>query len=270
MEPVLKKRILTASILIPLALFGLFYPPPWIFFLITTFITFAAAWEWSGLMGLKKTASRWLYLIFFILLCSALMQVSITFILISGFVWWWIALLLIILYPRGSGTWGQSRICRGVMGVLTLVPCWAAMNYIRDQPAGIYALLFLFALIWGADSAAYFVGKKWGKTKLAPQVSPGKSIQGVAGALVMGLLIGFIAIWLTEAPLSIWFWCLFISLMIVVFSIVGDLLESMLKRQAGVKDSGRLLPGHGGLLDRIDSLTAAAPIYAVSMIFQGM
>jgi phosphatidate cytidylyltransferase len=142
------------------------------------------------------------------------------------------------------------------------VPCWVAINYIFIQHEGRLALLFLFILIWGADSAAYFVGKKWGKHKLAPQVSPGKSIEGMMGALVFTILLAIITQLLCRIPLERWHWGILLSLLTVIFSIVGDLFESMLKRNAGIKDSGNILPGHGGLLDRIDSLTAAAPVFA--------
>jgi phosphatidate cytidylyltransferase len=156
-----------------------------------------------------------------------------------------------------------------LMGFLVLIPCWAALNYLRSLHDGIYTLLFLFALIWGADSAAYFVGRKWGKHKLAPQVSPGKSWQGLCGALVCALFIAAIAGWLSETPIQLWWRGAVIAVVTVLFSVMGDLFESMIKRQAGVKDSGQLLPGHGGLLDRIDSLTAAAPIFVLVMMLGG-
>jgi phosphatidate cytidylyltransferase len=155
------------------------------------------------------------------------------------------------------------------MGAFVLVPCWASINYIRNQDEGPLGLLFLFVLIWGADSAAYFVGKKWGTKRLAPYVSPGKSWQGLMGALLVSTLIVLTTLWLCNVPFPIWPWAIVLSLVTVLFSIVGDLFESMIKRQAKVKDSGKLLPGHGGVLDRIDSLTAAAPIFVLGALLLG-
>ena len=188
--------------------------------------------------------------------------------LVIAFVWWLAASVIVFLYPRGTRVW-QSVSVRGIMGWFVLLPCWAAINFIRAQENGIAMLLFLFVLIWGADSCAYFVGKKWGKTKLAPSVSPGKSLEGVAGALVFSLLLTLIIFIFANVPTSQWPFVIVLSLATVLFSILGDLLESVMKRYVGVKDSGNLLPGHGGLLDRIDSLTAAAPIFALGSFLMG-
>jgi phosphatidate cytidylyltransferase len=170
------------------------------------------------------------------------------------------------MYPRGSNYWAKSTLMRGIIGVFVLVPCWLALNYIRNQSDGIYALLFLLILIWGADTTAYFVGKKFGRTKLAPQVSPGKTVVGLYAALICTFIIACIALLICQIPLRFWFGGILISLITVFFSIIGDLTESMLKRAAKLKDSGQILPGHGGLLDRIDSLTAAAPIFVSSVL----
>lgn len=266
----LKQRIITALILIPLTLLVLFYMPPMAFCFLTAFITLGAAWEWSTLMEIKKPGWRWFYLLITALFFVSVLFIPVLYIFILASIWWCFALLLVVLYPRLSGCWSRHPFFRGVMGVLVLVPCWAAINYIRNQSDGVYALLFLFVLIWGADSAAYFTGKKWGTIKLAPTVSPGKSVQGLVGALVFSTLLALIILFLLQIPLQSWAWCLALSLVTVIFSVIGDLFESMLKRQAGLKDSGRLLPGHGGLLDRIDSLTAAAPIFVFGSLVLGM
>lgn len=258
----LKQRILTALILIPLALAILFLLPISSFRFFTAFIALAGAWEWCNLMGVKRTAWRLFYCALLAVLFYAASFIVDFYLLATAFFWWLTALILVLLYPYGSGIWGKSILLRSLMGIVVLVPCWAAINIIRAQDDGVYALLFLFVLIWGADSAAYFVGKKWGKHKLAPQVSPGKSWQGFIGALLFSLLIALLALWLSKTPALLWPWAIGLSLLTVAFSVVGDLFESMLKRQVGLKDSSRLLPGHGGLLDRIDSLTAAAPIFA--------
>jgi len=259
----LKLRIITALILMPLTLAALFYLPPYLFCILTGAITLIAATEWANLMELKTISRRFIYLAIVValaLFCARYILFPV--ILTVTFVWWLIAAVLVICYPRGSGWWGKSIILRGLMGLLVLVPCWVAINYIFIQEEGRLALLYLFVLIWGADSAAYFVGKKWGKNKLAPLVSPGKSIQGLFGALVFTVLLAVITQVLCRIPMERWHWGIGLSLLTVLFSILGDLFESMLKRNAGLKDSGNILPGHGGLLDRIDSLTAAAPVFA--------
>lgn len=259
----LKYRIITALVLIPLTLLVLFYLPPLPFVLLMSFITLGAAWEWTNLMGLKRRAGRFLYLLIIILAFVAALFLRIEVIFTGAFIWWLIATLLVLLYPRAKFLWARGYWIRGLMGILVLVPCWAAVNFIRHADNGNLKLLFLFVLIWGADSAAYFVGRKWGKTKLAPQVSPGKSVQGAIGAFIFTVIIVLIALLAFNVPRDIWFGAYVVSLVTVLFSIIGDLFESMLKREVGVKDSGRLLPGHGGLLDRIDSLTAAAPIFVL-------
>jgi len=267
---VLIQRILTAIILIPLTLAALFYSSPQVFCIITGLISLAAAWEWTNLMEIKKTWGRIFYLIIAAIIFLWILFIPVSKVLIVSFVWWLFATLLIVLYPRGSSWWGKSKIVRGIMGLMVLVPCWVAINYIRNEKDGMYALLFLFVLIWGADTAAYFVGKKWGTVKLAPSVSPGKSWQGLCGALIFSMIIVLVTVKLCHLPLAIWPWAFALSLITVMFSIVGDLFESMIKRQAGLKDSGKLLPGHGGLLDRIDSLTAAAPVFVLGGLLLGI
>lgn len=260
----LKYRVLTALVLIPLTLAVLFYAPPPAFCILTALISLGAAWEWTNLMQLKSNTARWLYLgIMLIFMIYTAIAIAIPYLLLFSFIWWMFTIYLIYFYPRKAKWWHKNVIYRGLMGIFVIIPCWAAINFIRIQDDGVYALLYLFVLIWGADSAAYFIGKKWGRTKLAPAVSPGKTLQGLIGAIVASIIIAILAAWLGKLPKETWAWGLFLSLLTVLFSIVGDLFESMLKREAGLKDSGKLLPGHGGLLDRIDSLTAAAPIFAL-------
>lgn len=262
------QRVVTAMILIPLILFLLFFLSPRAFCIFTMLIAFWAAWEWSHLMEIRNILGRLIYLFFVGSVFFMVLFISTPFIFLCAFVWWSFATLFIIFYPRGSGWWQKSIVFRGLMGLFVLTPCWVAINFIRNmnQNRGIYTLIFLLVLIWGADSAAYFVGKKWGKTKLAPHISPGKSLQGLYGALIATLLITLGSLWLFNVPPLMWPGTILLCFITVLFSVIGDLFESMLKRQARLKDSGHLLPGHGGLLDRIDSLTAAAPIFAWGMM----
>ncbi|HVE44803.1 MAG TPA: phosphatidate cytidylyltransferase [Gammaproteobacteria bacterium] len=257
----LKKRILTAIVLIPLFLLILFYLPPLSFCLFTALLTMLAGWEWSGLMGLGGRY-RFLYLCCLLLALVAVFFLHPFFLLWATLVWWLFAAFLVISYPAGVFLW-RARVCQGVMGVFVLAPCWAVINQIRIGSDGLLALLILFALIWGADSVAYFVGRKWGVHKLAPRVSPGKSIEGLIGALVFSVLLAGVVSYCLQASLKEWCAVMLLFVVTTLFSVLGDLFESMIKRHSQVKDASQLLPGHGGFLDRIDSLTAAAPIFAL-------
>jgi len=256
------KRILTALVLIPVFVLLLFTLSPRAFCLLTGVVVLWAAFEWSRLMGIKQLKYRLVYPIIVFLLLIASIWLYIPGVIIGSFVWWLFASVLVALYPGFSKAWSKSVVVRGLMGLMTLIPCWLAINFIRNIPDnGVYVLLFLFVLIWGADSGAYFAGKCWGKTPLAENVSPGKTWQGLYGALATTLVITIAALYGIQAPHKIGFFACIIAIVTVLFSVVGDLFESMLKRNEGLKDSGQLLPGHGGILDRIDSLTAAAPIF---------
>lgn len=258
----LKQRLITAAILIPVVLAILFYSSPPVFCILTAGIMVAAAVEWTLLMRLQHIWARFIYISLILCVMFAMLFVPTPLIFATTFFWWLMALVLVLLYPRGSRVWGNSVVIKGLMGVFVLVPCWVAVNFIRNDNQGIYVLLFVFVLIWGADSSAYFAGKKWGTTKIAPLVSPGKSVQGVVGALVYAVIITVLAALLSKPPFIIVISAVILAVITVLFSILGDLFESMLKREAGLKDSSNILPGHGGILDRIDSLTAAAPVYA--------
>ena len=262
----LKTRLLTAFLLIPLFLLFLFYLPPPSFFCFTGLITLLCAFEWSSLMGIQSISYRFFYLVAMIFLMILILFIPIKFILLIALIWWVFATLLILLYPIGRTGWGKGCMIRGFFGVLVLIPSFAAINFIRNQPDGTYTLLFLFILIWVADSSAYFVGKKWGTSQLLPHVSPKKSWQGLGGALLFSMVITLIVLWIYSVPIEKWSFILLFSFVTVLFSVVGDLFESMLKRQVDLKDVSQLLPGHGGILDRLDSLMAAAPVFAFSEI----
>src|SRR3990167_6117839 len=265
----LTKRIITGCILITLMLVLLFFLSQYEFCFLISLITLGAAWEWSSLMEIKKIIWRFLYVVIIVSILFLILFIPTWFIFIGSFVWWILAIPLILFYPKGSTFWRKSIFWRGLMGICVLVPAWGALNFIRNQNGGIYTLLFLFVLIWGADSAAYFVGKKWGSIKLIPHISPGKSLQGLLGAFIFSVVITLFTLWIYHVPFNVWLWAILLAFVTVLFSVIGDLFESMLKRQAGLKDSGHLLPGHGGLLDRVDSLTAAAPIFTLGALWLG-
>lgn len=271
----LRQRILTAIILIPLFVALILLLPAKHFSIVTGLIVLWGAWEWSGFLGIKHFPQNALYPSIIFLLLLMLMyflyhhEISVQIILYASLVFWTLALVLVLIYPKASHFWGSGMIMRGLMGVMVLLPCWVSLNFIRLFPNGPFLVLFLFVLVWTADTGAYFAGKWWGKQKLIPEVSPGKTWQGLFGALISTiLLVAGIALWF-HSPAAVWQPLLILSLTTVLFSILGDLFESMLKRKAKLKDSGNLLPGHGGILDRIDSLTAAAPMFALGALILG-
>ena len=185
--------------------------------------------------------------------------------LIVACAWWALALLLVQGYPSSAILWGHP-VLRLLMGVLVLVPTWLALVYVRFQPQGAWLVVMIAAIVASADIGGYFTGRKFGKRKLAQAVSPGKTLEGFAGGLVSNLILGAIIAYLSGSNI-----CLLLAIVIPtsLFSVLGDLLESMVKRHAGVKDSGVILPGHGGILDRVDSITAAAPVFALALLASG-
>ncbi len=263
----LKQRLITALILIPVVILLVLKLPLAAFVTATGVLVLMGAWEWSGFMGIKKFPQVLIYPVCMLVLMGLSLYLYIPAVMVFAVFWWLLAIILMFFYPRSSKWWSKSRVLRAIMGVLVLIPCWMAINFIRSADTGAYALLFLFILIWGADSFAYFAGKKWGKHKLAPNLSPGKSWEGFIAALVGGVIITTIALCGFRPPAVVWPGALALSLVTVVFSVMGDLFESMLKRNVGLKDSGNILPGHGGILDRIDSLTAAAPVFVAGILW---
>lgn len=268
----LKQRVITALILAPLAIWAILALPDMTFRIILGVVFSLAAWEWSGLVGFEGSAGRSSYvgLIMMGLLVANWVVGEPAWWPIGAAIallWWIAGLVWVVRYPAGSGIWKTSAVARAKAGFLVLVPAWASVVLLREQ-AGAAFLLLLMLLVWGADTGAYFAGRRWGRRKLAPRVSPGKSWEGVAGAMVVTLLLGIAAIYWLKPPIHDVSFIL-LCLLTVAISILGDLLESMFKRVVDIKDSGGLLPGHGGILDRIDSLTAAAPLFAVGVLWLG-
>lgn len=233
-----------------------------------------AMWEWMPLSGYTSIISR---LSGVIVMIGLGVVISLAGVFDEQRASLWLALLLwllltplVLTFPVTQTIWGKSRLLRMVIGMMIMITCGCALTVAADK-AWRVQLLFGLILIWGADISAYFAGHKWGQAKLLPQVSPGKTLAGFAGAIVSGLLIS-ILFWFTltgaydyGARLMQY---LAIGVITVLASTLGDLFESMLKRNAGVKDSGHLIPGHGGVLDRIDSMLAALPIFILLNLLQ--
>ncbi len=268
----LKLRVLTALVLGPLAIAGtLLLPSNWFAALLAAIFSLAA-WEWSGLAGLKHVVLRHFFVATFVALVIALLNGNTLHNLMVpaaalASLWWVAALLFVIAYPRGSALWTKVPALISIVGIISLGAAWIALAGLHWHVGHGYVLLLL-CLVWGADVGAYFAGSKFGRRKLAPAVSPGKTWAGVGGAMAATLVIALVGAAALRLPTRDWPTLLTVSLLAVAASIVGDLLESMFKRLAGVKDSGTLLPGHGGMLDRIDSLLAAAPVFVLGLLWQ--
>lgn len=271
----LKTRILTALILAPIAIIGIFFLPPLGFALFTGVAITLGAWEWANMAGYSGMGARIGYGAVVAVLLALLYAMPTLNLLWLGVVWWLIAFGLVRLYPKGSAFWGNNPV-RAVMGLLVLVPAWVGLNHLRtgqlmfgEVTSGLLAILYVFLVVWVADIGAYFAGRAFGKAKLAPRVSPGKSWAGVWGGLLAASLLALAASQLAGATLAETLLLIVVTLLVAAVSVVGDLVESMLKRFRGIKDSSQLLPGHGGIMDRIDSLTAAIPVFALLITLLG-
>nr|WP_245000499.1 phosphatidate cytidylyltransferase [Marinobacter daepoensis] len=272
---VLKTRIITALILAPIAIGGIFFLPPMGFALFTGAIITLGAWEWANMSGIEHQAGRVAYAAALALLLFVLKGVPALAVLWMAVAWWLVCFWLVKQYPGGSDRWGPVPV-RALMGVMVLIPAWVGLNHLRnggfqfgDVDNSLLVILYIFLVVWVADIGAYFAGRAFGKAKLAPRVSPGKSWAGVWGGLVAVALLAMVASVWADAGMAEAFLLVIASLATGFVSVLGDLLESMLKRFRGIKDSSQLLPGHGGIMDRIDSLTAAIPVFALMITLLG-
>lgn len=260
----LKQRIITALILLPIALCGFFLLEGSGFALFIGLVVSLGAWEWARLAGFEAQPARVVYavLVAALLFVMHLVPGVAPWVLGAAVLWWGVATYLVLTYPRTSEQWSGSAP-KLLIGLLILLPAWQGLVFIKQLPLGNWLIMAVMVLVWGADIGAYFSGKAFGKRKLAPQVSPGKSWEGVYGGLALSLVITAVVGLVRDWSLGQMILGLLGAAIVVFISVVGDLTESMFKRKSGIKDSSNLLPGHGGVLDRIDSLTAAIPVFAV-------
>ncbi len=264
----LKQRVITALILAPIVILSMLYVPAQWFAGLLALVAAAGAWEWASMVT-KTIVPKIIY----VMVCCALMAMcwylldaaQIRLIMFAGSIYWVFILLLLSFY---QSSWIGNFLLNSFLhysGYFVIVVGWLAMIGLHQQKP--LLLLFLFVLIWVADIAAYFVGKKFGRNKLAEQLSPGKTREGVLGAMVGTFVFSLLGIWLWRGQLDLGIAVYFVILCVLtaLISVVGDLFESLLKRNAGKKDSGVLIPGHGGVLDRIDSLLAASPGFMLGL-----
>lgn len=273
----MKQRIITALILAPLVILGIFFLPLPGFIAAMSAVTLLGFWEWTQFVPSRSRITALIPAL--VVMAASLVWVPLDVsrlntpscahygILSIGVVWWLVASAMAMVFPKLSQRWQSPRLLRHLFGILTLLPFLWSVLLLRaeaintDPYHGAKLVLFVCLLVWSADSGAYFAGKSFGKRKMAPNVSPNKTIEGLLGGIVVAMLVSWGAAMLFNITFSSPSSMLIITLVTVVISVLGDLVESMFKRVAGIKDSGSIIPGHGGILDRIDSLTAAFPVF---------
>jgi phosphatidate cytidylyltransferase len=270
-----KTRVIAALVLTPFAIAAmLLLPTPWLVALAAV-LCLAGLWEWFKLADVEDTLARSVLLVANLALMVAIVWASrlpsggLSFVLFKlatmiGIVWWLLAGLWLSNYTFASDHDTHARVFKLAAGTLAIVPAWAAMAWIHaEQPMGHRWLFIAVALVWAADTGAYFVGRHFGKRKLSPRISPNKTVAGLVGGLASGVVVAVAFAPLAGASVRQLPEVALVAFVAVAFSVVGDLFESLLKRHVGAKDSGDLIPGHGGVLDRIDGVIAALPIFAL-------
>jgi phosphatidate cytidylyltransferase len=275
-----KTRVLAALVMGPAAIAAvLLLPTPWMAAL-SAIVFLIGLWEWLKLAEIEDPIARGILLVTNLLLMVALVWASrsstggslvlFQIMVIVGVIWWLLAMLWLRHYNFASDHDTHARIFKLAAATLSIVPAWCALALIHaERPSGHYWLLLALAIVWAADSGAYFAGRKFGKHKLSPRVSPNKTIEGLIGGVIAGMLVAMIAAPFIGAKLSDLPAVALVAAWTILFSVVGDLFESLLKRHVGAKDSGHVIPGHGGVLDRIDSVLAALPVFALGKLLFG-
>ena len=285
----LLQRILTAMVLATVAISAIFVLPILYFYLFIAVIVLIAAWEWAGLSEISKISGKIAFLLLLIVpmlgvafwtqileLLSRFLEWpeikeysgALEWLVIGPVLFWLMMMILIRKVPEELLKIKLNKSFKVFIGWFVLLSAWMFITKLRAY-YGSEAVMYFLALIWIADIAAYFTGKKFGKDKLAPVISPGKTTQGMYGAIISAMILSVILALYYDYPMMIAMDFGFLSVLTVLISIYGDLFFSLVKRQNGVKDSGSILPGHGGVLDRIDSVIAAAPFYYAGVILIG-
>jgi phosphatidate cytidylyltransferase len=267
---VLKTRLISAAIMMPLVIGGILYLPTDLLALLMALIMALGAWEWGRMIPLHSRVARTAYPLGILLLIGLLWVVPLARVinplLLIALAWWLWVLYWLSRPEIGARPGLPGRLLKGMAGILVMVPAWSALIILHGRETdGPLFVLFLLVLVWVADSGAYFAGRRWGNRKLAPVISPGKTWEGVYGAIIVSGSFTLVAGSLYSQSVVWTVGLLLVALLTVMFSIAGDLLESLMKRQCGIKDSGAIIPGHGGILDRIDSLMAAAPVFLIGL-----
>lgn len=268
----LKQRIITASILLPLVVAGILLLPEFVFTMISLLIVIGiGGWEWAKMAGHERFQAQLLFILSLVTLAVIVYSYSSVFfpvVMTVALGWWIIAFILMARYQQKTGFYQKNEWIFTVAAHIVLVSAWWFLTQLHAfSPLWILYLLLLIVI---ADTAAYFSGKQFGIRKLAPELSPGKTIEGVMGAVAGVLVWSVVAIVYFHIPTRYWLYFVLLSILTALVSVGGDLFISMMKRESGLKDSGSILPGHGGLLDRIDSLLAALPLFTIGLMWVGL
>lgn len=268
----MKQRVLTALILTPLAVAAVLWLPTPAFMALVAIFFLVGSWEWTRLAGLRHPALR-----FAVVALHAAAMAWLAWrgwphlfepIALAGVAWWLLSLPWLASFAFAARPVAGNTAIKLVVGTLAIVPAWCALALLHAVPGtGAWWTLFALAMVWAADTGAYFAGRRFGRRKLAPRISPAKTWAGVAGGVAAALVLAVAAAPLLGVEWSALHRLLLLVLFATIASIVGDLFESLIKRHAGAKDSSALIPGHGGVLDRLDSLLAALPVFAVGKIW---
>lgn len=266
MQTKLKQRLLAGIVMVPVTVSAVLYLNSDWFAITLLVVACIGAYEWAA-MSYGQKDKKIIYVsvcVLLILLAGWYLQPDqVKFLMFLASAYWVLVLMLLSFY---ESNWNGNYLLNGFLnasGYFVITVGWLSMTNLHQQDPAL--LLYLFMLVWIADSGAYFSGKRFGKTKLAEQLSPGKTREGVLGAIALSLLFSLGAVWWFELVSVNAVYFVILSIFSVLISVVGDLFESLLKRNAGKKDSGSIIPGHGGVLDRIDSLLAAAPGFALGI-----
>lgn len=270
MDAALKQRVITGVVLIIAVLFGVLLTTPPLFSIFSMIVLISlGGWEWARLVSLTENSRT--FFIATLLLLSVLVYWldSLRWLSIAlGAIIWFVILVLLAIYEKGTPIYKDNPWFLRVAAFLVLIPAWASLITLQQfYPLLVLYLIFLVAI---ADSGAYFSGKAFGKNKLAPELSPGKTREGMLGGLAGATLWSIIGAAYFDLPSSDWLFFILLSMVVAILSVAGDLFESLIKREAGQKDSGTILPGHGGILDRIDGLLAALPLFVLGVFWGGI
>jgi phosphatidate cytidylyltransferase len=271
----LRQRIITAAILLPLVLALILLPPTGFFAVVVALAFVGAAWEWAQLAGFRSPLGRGLVTAAAAVVFAVLLAVRtpglLAALVFAGVAWWVACCFWLRHFTFAAAPNSENRMLKLGAGLLVIVPALAAATDIHGSDQGHWWTLLALAIVWAADTGAYFSGRYFGRRKLAPRISPGKTWAGVYGAVAAGALVSFVGGWLLGvddagklAGLVV------LGMVTVAVAVIGDLFESLMKRHASVKDSGNLFPGHGGMLDRMDSVFAALPIFAAGKLLLGL
>ena len=271
----LKQRVFTALLLLPLVMAAIFaLPAQWFLFLLAV-ILLGGSWEYRRLAGFSDHAGGYLLVFVQTIILVALFWYrghwdnGILMVLSICCAAWLLMFIRIPLYRPETRPDGTYRFVSFITAIASVTTGWFAVSWIRIQPEGSWLILLLLLIVWAADTGAYFSGKAFGKRKLAPHISPGKTQAGLLGGLITASIVALLASKLMPIPSIEPGRLILLSLITALVSVGGDLMISLHKRTSGFKDSGNLLPGHGGILDRLDSLMAAAPFFALGLLVSG-